>query len=71
MLSFSDLQPGSLGPRRVTQAEIRAVFEAGWKVDYIREAAFETRLDGHEIRAWLARITRAEQAREEPKQSTE
>jgi hypothetical protein len=66
MQCFSDLQPGSWGPRRVTQAEIRAAFGTGWKVDYIRAATFESRLEGErgEIKAWLARITRAEQTAE-------
>jgi cyclopropane fatty-acyl-phospholipid synthase-like methyltransferase len=57
MMAFSDLEPGSQGPRRVSQAEIRAAFSKGWKVEYIREAAFESTF-GHEARAWVARITR-------------
>ncbi|HZK66439.1 MAG TPA: class I SAM-dependent methyltransferase [Chloroflexota bacterium] len=58
MMCFSDLQPGCLGPRRVTQGEIRAAFGEEWKVDYIREATFESRMFDNEARAWLARITR-------------
>jgi SAM-dependent methyltransferase len=42
MLCFSEHEPGSFGPRRVTQAEIRATFSKGWKINYIREAEFET-----------------------------
>ncbi len=30
MLCFSEHEPGSYGPRRVTQAEIRATFRKGW-----------------------------------------
>lgn len=62
MISFSDLEPGSWGPRHVSQAEIRAAFGAGWKVEYIREASFEALIGYNEAKAWLARITRAEEA---------
>ncbi len=41
MLCFSEHEPGSYGPRRVTQAEIRATFGKGWKINYIREAELE------------------------------
>lgn len=60
VLCFSDRQPGDWGPRRVTQAEIRATFESGFRVDGIVEATFETNLaDSPRIRAWLASMTRA------------
>lgn len=52
-----------MGPRRVTQGEIRAAFVEGWKVEWIRPAGFETRIDGHEARAWLASITKEAEAR--------
>lgn len=44
MLCFSEHEPGTQGPRRVTRAEIRVTFLAreGWIVGEIREAAFET-----------------------------
>ena len=35
LLCFSEHQPGGLGPRRVSQAEIRATFATGWKADSI------------------------------------
>ncbi|MDL5503541.1 MAG: class I SAM-dependent methyltransferase, partial [Candidatus Methanoperedens sp.] len=41
MLCFSEHEPGSYGPRRVTQAEIRETFSKGWSINYIREAEFE------------------------------
>ncbi len=69
MMCFSDLQPGSVGPRRVSQAEIRATFGTGWEIEYIREAAFETNF-GHEARAWLARITRTEEPHQTSAQAT-
>lgn len=59
MMAFSDLQPGTLGPRRVTQAEIRSSFATGWTVEYIREAAFEAKTGFGPARAWLSRILRS------------
>ena len=58
MLCFSEHEPGSYGPRRVTQVEIRATFGKGWKINYIREAEFETAFGPHGVKAWLSSITR-------------
>jgi SAM-dependent methyltransferase len=60
MLCFSEHQPGTFGPRRVTQREIRETFrdETGWRVDSIEPAQFETLLEGRHAQAWLASITR-------------
>jgi cyclopropane fatty-acyl-phospholipid synthase-like methyltransferase len=58
MLCFSEHEPGSCGPRKVTQAEIRAAFRKGWKINYIREAEFETMFDAEGVKAWLSSITR-------------
>ncbi|MGA3114157.1 MAG: class I SAM-dependent methyltransferase [Syntrophobacteraceae bacterium] len=57
MICFSEHEPGSWGPRRVTQAEIRESFKQGWSVDYIREAIFDTNLDSRKCNAWLSSIT--------------
>lgn len=61
VLCFSDRQPGSMGPRRVSEAEIRATFADGWHVDSIVAEHFDTddaaRGPGHP-EAWLASITR-------------
>ena len=56
LMCFSDRQPGDWGPRRVTQAEIRAVFSDGWRVNSIEASAFDTNLV--EAQAWLATISR-------------
>ena len=40
---FSELTPGPGGPRRVTQAELRAAFADGWEVERIEAARFEVR----------------------------
>lgn len=56
MMCFSELQPGTVGPRRVTQAEIRQVFATGWRVDEIRPALFESNFGA--AQAWFCSITR-------------
>ncbi len=58
MLCFSEHEPGSYGPRRVTQAEIRATFSKGWKINYIREAELEITFGPDGVKAWLSSITR-------------
>ena len=58
LLCFSEHTPGEWGPRRVTQAELRAVFADGWQVERITAAQFEV-LPGivrEPPQAWLARI---------------
>lgn len=58
MLCFSDRQPGSSGPRRVTQAEIQATFGEGWRINFIREAMFEASMAPQGVKAWLSSIAR-------------
>jgi ubiquinone/menaquinone biosynthesis C-methylase UbiE len=65
MACFSDREPPGVGPRRVTQEEIRGAFRNGWTVQEIRAAAFETAsYPGGPIfspggpQAWLATIVR-------------
>jgi cyclopropane fatty-acyl-phospholipid synthase-like methyltransferase len=59
MLCFSDLEPkGWGGPRRVTRKEIEESFYKGWKINYIREARFESNFHSDGGRAWLSSITR-------------
>jgi cyclopropane fatty-acyl-phospholipid synthase-like methyltransferase len=57
LMCFSDQQPGDWGPRRVTQAEIRSVFSAGWHVDSIQPSIFD--INGGHAQAWLASISRS------------
>jgi SAM-dependent methyltransferase len=57
MMCFSEHEPGSWGPRRVTQAEIQESFGQGWLIDYIREAEFDTNLGSRKCKAWLCSIT--------------
>jgi cyclopropane fatty-acyl-phospholipid synthase-like methyltransferase len=58
MLCFSDRQPGTMGPRRVSQAEIRDCFTQGWHIDSIKQAILDITTDLHGVQAWLATITR-------------
>lgn len=58
MLCFSDRQPGDWGPRRVTQAEVRAAFSAGWRIESIDSAVIDLTWDPEGALAWLAAATR-------------
>jgi SAM-dependent methyltransferase len=60
LLCFSDRQPGTLGPRRVTQDELRASFAVGWRVEAIEEATIDAVGVPGAVQAWLATITRVE-----------
>ena len=59
LLCFSDLQPGTFGPRRVTQQEIRESFADGWDVREIAPVTFVTNLPELQANAWRATIARA------------
>jgi len=60
LLCFSELTPGTDGPRRVTEGEIAATFSRDWYVDAIEAETFAvTNLwHGPTPSAWLARIIR-------------
>jgi SAM-dependent methyltransferase len=60
LLCFSEHTPGTDGPRRVTQAELRAAFGEGWDVERIEATEFEVAPGWWRDRpkAWLARIIR-------------
>jgi cyclopropane fatty-acyl-phospholipid synthase-like methyltransferase len=60
MLCFSDRVPGSFGPRRVSQAEIRATFaRAPWSVREIRAARLESSVKLVPwVPAWLSIVER-------------
>lgn len=62
LMCFSDRQPGDWGPRRVTEAELRASFATGWTVDRIEPAAFDINPmpdAGSVVDAWLAVFRRS------------
>jgi cyclopropane fatty-acyl-phospholipid synthase-like methyltransferase len=58
MMCFSDLEPGDWGPRRVTQAELRAAFVDGWSIKSIEPTRFAVTIDDNGAQAWLATIER-------------
>lgn len=60
LLCLSEYTPGSDGPRRVTQAELRQTFSRDWRVDRIEAEPFvvSSLWSGPQPNAWLARIVR-------------
>jgi SAM-dependent methyltransferase len=58
LLCFSELQPGELGPRRVSEAEIRASFARGWRIDSLERTTLDVNGEPHQVHAWLAAMTR-------------
>ena len=61
LMCFSDRQPGTAGPRRVTQAELRAAFSKGWTVVSIQPDTFAVNpgvFAAATVQAWLAVISR-------------
>jgi len=60
LLCFSDATPGTFGPRRVTQNELRATFADGWQIESLEPSHFDTRAEARETqfggvdpRAWF------------------
>jgi SAM-dependent methyltransferase len=65
LLCFSDQEPGTQGPRRVSEREIRQSFADGWDVEETRASRLEVRPDLEDIsfseggpRAWFSMIRR-------------
>jgi len=65
LLCFSDEEPGTHGPRRVSRKEIEEAFEKGWKIESIEQIRFEVRPDLKDIsfseggpKAWIAVVRR-------------
>jgi cyclopropane fatty-acyl-phospholipid synthase-like methyltransferase len=62
LMCFSDRQPGTLGPRRVSQGELRAAFSDGWTIVAIEADTFAVNRDTFGVpttQAWLATIERS------------
>jgi SAM-dependent methyltransferase len=60
LLCFSDQMPGTEGPRRVSQTELRDAFSDGWEIKSIEPARLEVRPEprqarfaGEDPRGWL------------------
>lgn len=67
LLCFSDAEPGTHGPRRVTERELRAAFAQGWEIESIVPARFEVvpGVPGAEFtpggaHAWFASVRRCD-----------
>jgi cyclopropane fatty-acyl-phospholipid synthase-like methyltransferase len=45
LMCFSDEEPGSDGPRRVSKQELQDAFSQGWEIESIKAARFEVRPD--------------------------
>jgi SAM-dependent methyltransferase len=45
LLCFSDEEPGTQGPRRVSRQELHAAFGAGWGIESVEPSRFEVRPD--------------------------
>lgn len=60
LLCFSEETPGTYGPRRVTEAELRVTFSRDWSVESIEPDTFAVSnlFPGPTPSAWLARIVR-------------
>ena len=65
-LCFSDEEPGTQGPRRVSRQEIEAAFAAGWTIESIARSRYEVRPDPQDNslssgspRAWFVVVRRA------------
>jgi hypothetical protein len=65
LLCFSDAEPGTHGPRRVSTAELRAAFTPCWEVESVEPTRFEVvpGIPGAEFssggaRAWFASVRR-------------
>ncbi|MCE7080559.1 class I SAM-dependent methyltransferase [Streptomyces sp. ST2-7A] len=58
LMCFSDRQPGTRGPRRVSEQEIRTAFARGWRIEVLRPVELEVAFEPGVARAWLAVMTR-------------
>ena len=65
LLCFSDEEPGTQGPRRVSKKELHDAFGQGWAVESIERSRYEVRPDLKDLsfseggpRAWFAMTRR-------------
>ena len=66
LLCFSDEEPGTQGPRRVSAGELRDAFAEGWEVESIEPSRFEARPNMKDLKfseggpkAWFVVVRRA------------
>jgi SAM-dependent methyltransferase len=65
LLCFSDDEPGTQGPRRVSKEELHAAFAEGWGVEAIEPSRYEVRPDLKDLifseggpKAWFVMVRR-------------
>jgi SAM-dependent methyltransferase len=62
LMCFSDREPGTWGPRRVTEPELRTSFADGWRIDAITPSTFDIVAGNSDMpsktNAWLVECTR-------------
>jgi SAM-dependent methyltransferase len=59
LMCFSDREPGTWGPRRISRRELEASFADGWRIESIEPSQFEIAMPGATgADAWLVRVTR-------------
>ena len=65
LMCFSDDEPGTQGPRRVSKTELHAAFVEGWSIESIQPVRFEVRPDLKDLsfseggpRAWFVVMRR-------------
>jgi cyclopropane fatty-acyl-phospholipid synthase-like methyltransferase len=58
LLCFGDHERGRGGPRRVSQAELRAAFADGWRIDGVTSTRIESHIYPGGANAWLLSATR-------------
>ncbi|WP_280264773.1 class I SAM-dependent methyltransferase [Nocardia wallacei] len=58
MLGFSDRQPGTWGPHRLSRNDIETAFGDSWRLDSLEPAVLEILPDPAGAQAWLAALTR-------------
>ncbi len=58
LMCFSDQEPGTWGPRRVSRDELRSAFAVGWVIESIEPAEFTVNRPMEAAKAWLVRCRR-------------
>jgi SAM-dependent methyltransferase len=66
LMCFSDRQPGDWGPRRVSEGELRAAFDSGWRIDSLAGDRFDINpgLGTPSAEAWLLDAARLPNSRQ-------
>lgn len=58
MLCFSDKELGRIGPRRISKNEIIQIFSPLFRINYIHETIFESRIHTNGAKAYITSVTK-------------